>query len=85
VVPDEQYENLQIATKAAQWRYPLVMSSFATMSSFAYRCPSTGTRVESYDPVKTSDGAYEVVMCVMCGEVHLVNLVTGKILSQDSK
>jgi len=66
-------------TKNVRWRYPVAMSPFA------YHCPNTGFRVQSYDPVKTSDGVYDVVMCVMCGEVHLVKLLTGKVLGQDNK
>jgi hypothetical protein len=70
------------ATKAARWRYPFAMPPVA---DFAYDCPNTGFRVESYDPVKTSDGAYDVVVCVMCGGVHLVNQGTGKVLGRDNK
>jgi hypothetical protein len=51
-------------------------------SPFTYRCPKTGLRVQSYSPKKTADGAYEVVVCIICGGVHLLVPATGKVLGE---
>jgi hypothetical protein len=66
------------ATAAAAQRY------FFVMSPFMYRCPDTGFRVPSFASTKTSDGAYEVVSCIICGQVHLVDPATRKVLGQDN-
>ena len=67
------------ATQTAPGRYPI------DMSPFTYRCPKTGFRVQSHSPTKTSDGAYEVVECVICGRVHLVNPVSGRVLGENKE
>jgi hypothetical protein len=61
-------------------RYSLMMSPL--MRRF-YRCPNTGLRVQSYACIKTSDGAYEVVVCTICRGVHLIDPATGKVLGED--
>jgi hypothetical protein len=48
-----------------------------------YRCPDTVFRVPSFESAKTSDGTYDVVACVACARVHLVDPATGKVLGQD--
>jgi hypothetical protein len=53
------------------------------MSSFTYRCPTTGFRVESFASTKPLVGGYEGVACVACGRVHLVDPATGKVAGED--
>jgi hypothetical protein len=53
------------------------------MSPFTYRCPNTDFRAQTYDSTKTSDGAYEVVACIICGHTHLVDPATGRVLGKD--
>jgi hypothetical protein len=51
-----------------------------------FRCPNTGFRVQGLfaDDVLAGDGeAYEATTCIACKQVHLVNPVTGKVLSVD--
>jgi RNase P subunit RPR2 len=55
------------------------------MSPFTYRCPQTGFRVQSYTRTKTSDGDYEVVMCVICGWVHLVNPASERVRGENKE
>ena len=67
---------------AGNCRYSLVMS---TLMHRSYRCPNTGLRVQSYACIRTSDGAYEVVTCTICRGIHLIDLVTGKVLGEDKE
>jgi hypothetical protein len=67
------------ATPGAPERCPPIMSPFM------YRCPDTGLRVPSFESTKTSDGTYDVVTCVACGRVHLIDPATGKVLGQDKE
>jgi len=56
------------------------------MASFVYRCPSTGLHVQGWsaDEVSAEDpDMYEAVTCIACQKLHLVNPVTGKVLSGD--
>jgi hypothetical protein len=55
------------------------------MATFLYRCPNTGFRVQGYTPEQSSDhaDAYEVMTCLACQRVHLVNPATGKVLGED--
>jgi hypothetical protein len=57
----------------------------STLMHRSYRCPNTGFRVQSYACIRTSDGAYEVVTCTICRGVHLIDLVTGKVLGEDKE
>jgi hypothetical protein len=41
--------------------------------------------VQTDAAVKTSDGVYEVVTCMICGEVHLVDTATGKVLGENKE
>jgi hypothetical protein len=57
------------------------------MPPFLFRCPFTGFRVQGFAVEQTSSDdpdSYEPVSCLACGQVHLVNLETGKTLGQDS-
>jgi len=55
------------------------------MTTFLYRCPTTGFLVQGYSPEQTSgdDSSYEALTCLMCKRVHLVNPATGKVLGND--
>jgi len=56
------------------------------MPPFLYRCPNTGYRVQGYVAEDMSDSnTYEPVTCAMCGQVHLVNPVTGALLGEDDE
>jgi len=56
------------------------------MSTFLYRCPNTGFRVQGYTSEQTSDDdAYEALTCGACGRVHLVNPVTGKVVGENEE
>jgi hypothetical protein len=52
------------------------------MAPFLYRCSNTGFRVQGWSPDDDSkeDDVYESVSCLACGQLHLVNLRTGKTL-----
>jgi hypothetical protein len=55
------------------------------MPTFLYRCPNTGFRVQGYAPEQTSDDdVYEVLTCIACKRVHLVNPATGKVMGERS-
>ena len=50
---------------------------------FAYRCPRTGQQVHGYRADDLIGGeTYEPVTCTACGNTHLVNLKTGKLLEE---
>jgi hypothetical protein len=53
------------------------------MSSFKYRCPNTGFRVESFASTKPLFSGHESVTCVACGRVHLVDPTTGEVVRED--
>jgi hypothetical protein len=55
------------------------------MLPFTYRCPQTGFRVQSCSPTQISDGAYEVLTCVICGRVHLVNPESETVLGENKE
>jgi hypothetical protein len=65
---------------AGSCRYSRVMS---TLMHRLYRCPNTDLRVQSYACIKTADGAYELVTCNICKDVHLIDRTTGKVLGDD--
>jgi len=51
------------------------------MTTFFYRCPTTGFRAEGFRPEQTSDNdLYEPVNCIVCDGIHMINLATGKVL-----
>ena len=55
------------------------------MSSFTYRCPKAGLRVQSFASTKPLVDGCERVECVACGRVHLVDPATGKVVGEDSE
>jgi hypothetical protein len=60
----------------------------APMAPFLFRCPNTGLHVQGWVADDGSvDGrkTYEVVSCLACRQVHLVNPTTGRILGSDDE
>jgi len=61
------------------------------MTPFLFRCPATGRMVQAIhddDPADRTDPprvSYIGIECLSCGDVHLVNPRTGRVLghSQD--
>ncbi len=56
------------------------------MAAFLYQCPNTGLQVQGYaadDPTEGDFEAYELVKCLACTRMHLVNPKTGKVLGAD--
>jgi hypothetical protein len=54
------------------------------MTTFLYRCPTTGYKVRGFSPEQISDDdSYEAVTCLVCKRVHLVNPNNGKVLGED--
>ena len=58
------------------------------MAKLIFRCVQTGMNVqvwlpETAPPDRTD--SYEVVTCPACGRIHLVNKITGKMLSDKEK
>jgi hypothetical protein len=62
------------------------------MVTLIYRCPATARTVQTWiadapgtgKPPAGADGddVYETVKCLSCGQLHLVNPATGKVLSR---
>jgi hypothetical protein len=53
-----------------------------------FRCPVTGSRVTGVLVEDTPDddpGAYVSVTCLSCGQIHLVNLKTGKTIGEQGE
>ena len=51
---------------------------------FLYRCPNTGQTVQGWSADEMpDDDVYELVTCLACTQVHLVNLKTGKVLGEE--
>jgi hypothetical protein len=57
------------------------------MAAFIYRCPNTRVRIQALAAKAIKDDAdtYQLVACVMCRQVHLVNPLTGKLLGEQQK
>jgi hypothetical protein len=56
------------------------------MPPFLYRCPNTGQRVQGFVAEEMpDDDTYEMVTCLACQQVHLVNPGTGKVLGQEDE
>ena len=62
------------------------------MASFTYRCPNTGAMVQGFIVIEDiparfnfepEDGPYESMSCEKCGQAHIVNVKTGKVLGED--
>ena len=56
------------------------------MTSFMFRCPRTGQKIEGHTPDNLIEGEeYVPVTCTACGGTHLVNPKTGKLLEPEKK
>ncbi len=54
------------------------------MRTFLYRCPTTGFKVQGHvDSEPARPDEYVAQQCPVCGRVHLVNPLTGKLLSEN--
>jgi hypothetical protein len=56
------------------------------MSPFLYKCPNSGHWVQALrrEQMPADDGdTYEPFNCIVCGQSHLVNVATGRVLGQD--
>ena len=54
------------------------------MTSFAFRCPKTGLKVQSWSDESAGDSSYyEAVECTACRTMHLVNPGTGKVIGSN--
>jgi hypothetical protein len=58
------------------------------MAKLIFRCVDTGMNVQVWlpetEPTDRTD-SYEVVTCPACGRIHLINQITGKMLSDKEK
>jgi hypothetical protein len=54
------------------------------MTTFTYRCPNTGFRVQGY-AANILENYYTAVSCIMCGQAHLVDPGTGKLVGKDDE
>jgi hypothetical protein len=53
------------------------------MSTFIFRCPKTGFKVQGWSAEETPDDEpdnYETISCTACGQLHLVNRASGSVL-----
>jgi hypothetical protein len=59
------------------------------MTTFIYRCPTTGLNVQGLfvdrQPAVSSGHAFESMTCTACGRTHLVDPKTGKVLGDMRK
>jgi len=58
------------------------------MATRLFVCPHTGQRVQgglSDDGSENGGDTYEGVTCSACGQVHMVNPQTGKVLGADEE
>jgi hypothetical protein len=56
------------------------------MATRVFLCPNTGDRVQGWFVDNGSDSeTYEVVACLACRQVHMVNPKTGKVLGADEE
>lgn len=54
--------------------------------SVIFCCPTTGLNVQGLLPAETPENGgnlYLAVSCLACGQSHLMNAVTGKLLSEE--
>jgi hypothetical protein len=55
------------------------------MTTFLYRCPSTGYRVQGFvvdEVTGDADDAFKSVQCLVCQRIHLVKAETGEVLGE---
>lgn len=67
---------------------PALAASIFGMAKLIFRCARTGLNVQIWlpdDAPADKTDSYEFVTCPACGRVHLVNKVTGKMLSDKEK
>ncbi len=55
------------------------------MPDLMYQCPSTGIKLQVWyeiddDPSVSADQYFETVVCAECGQTHLVDTKTGKVV-----
>jgi hypothetical protein len=57
------------------------------MPPFLYRCPNTGYWIQGFvaEDVSEDPERYEVVTCIACQQVHLVNPTTSKVLGGEEE
>ena len=57
--------------------------------SFLFRCPLTATAVQGVleDEVEAEAGVrrYKPIECQACGRIHLINPITGKLMSKEAE
>jgi hypothetical protein len=55
------------------------------MASVIFRCPATSMNVQHWldDDQDVPENEYEVITCLACTKLHLINRKTGKILGQE--
>jgi hypothetical protein len=55
---------------------------------YLFCCPTTGQNVQGYSdrdpPEAGAPPAYEGVICLACGSLHIVDPDTGRLLTEDS-
>lgn len=53
-----------------------------------FRCPTTGTMVQTMTelvpPSSDNSNQYKAVECLACGRMHFLNIVTGKLMSDET-
>jgi hypothetical protein len=57
-------------------------------TTFLYRCPVTGYRVQGFiadNPTEGNGHVYETLTCVVCNRIHLVDPKTGKVAGRDAE
>ena len=61
--------------------------AYPMATTFLYRCPSTGRTVQGWsaEEINDDENAYESVACLVCTQMHLVNLKTGKVLGVEEE
>lgn len=56
------------------------------MPAILFRCPNNGQRAQGWiadDPILLGDLSYDTVSCAACGQSHMINPKTGKVLGED--
>ena len=64
----------------------VILHYYPGMPPFQYRCPNTGYRVQGYradDALQANEDVYEPALCIMCQQIHHVNVTTGKVVGED--
>jgi hypothetical protein len=59
-----------------------------SMATRVFLCPNTGQRVQGWfadDESENGGETYQTVNCLACGQVHMVNPKTGKVLGADEE